>query len=147
MMMKEEKKNQSWCNGAMLKTAFRDALRKFDPRALSKNFVILVTAIGALTGAMGDVVNAYRALLVGAFGDPAKFAAAFQTGTPKAWATAFRPISETLVAATPLMFTGLAIAVSFRTSVFNIGGDGQFGVEVAGGRRCRVGGCWRGAGR
>lgn len=35
-MMKEEKKNQSWCNGAMLKTAFRDALRKFDPRALSK---------------------------------------------------------------------------------------------------------------
>ena len=31
MMMKEEKKNQSWCNGAMLKTAFRDALRKFDP--------------------------------------------------------------------------------------------------------------------
>ena len=48
MMMKEEKKNQSWCNGAMLKTAFRDALRKFDPRALSKNFVIFVTAIGAL---------------------------------------------------------------------------------------------------
>ena len=47
-MMKEEKKNQSWCNGAMLKTAFRDALRKFDPRALSKNFVIFVTAIGAL---------------------------------------------------------------------------------------------------
>lgn len=36
MMMKEEKKNQSWCNGAMLKTAFRDALRKFDPRVLSK---------------------------------------------------------------------------------------------------------------
>ena len=32
----------------MLKTAFRDALRKFDPRALSKNFVIFVTAIGAL---------------------------------------------------------------------------------------------------
>ena len=32
----------------MLKTAFRDALRKFDPRALSKNFVILVTALGAL---------------------------------------------------------------------------------------------------
>ena len=48
MMMKEEKKNQSWCNGAMLKTAFRDALRKFEPRALSKNFVIFVTAIGAL---------------------------------------------------------------------------------------------------
>ncbi len=82
--------------------------------------------IGALTGAMGDVINAYRALLLGAFGDPAKFALAFEQGTPKAWTTALRPISETLVAATPLMFTGLAIAVSFRTSVFNIGGDGQF---------------------
>ena len=41
--------------------------------------------IGALTGAMGDVINAYRALLLGAFGDPAKFALAFQQGTPKAW--------------------------------------------------------------
>ena len=46
--MREEKKNTFWCDKAMLKTAFRDALRKFDPRALSKNFVILVTALGAL---------------------------------------------------------------------------------------------------
>jgi general nucleoside transport system permease protein len=82
--------------------------------------------VGAFLGAAGDVVNAYRALIVGALGDPAKFGAALQSGTPRAWATAFRPISETLVASTPLIFTGLAIAVSFRSGVFNIGGDGQF---------------------
>jgi simple sugar transport system permease protein len=92
-----------------------------------KHVALLPTdPIGAITGAVGDVLDAYRALLVGAFGDPARFATALQGGTPKEWATAFRPISETLLAATPLMFTGLAIAVSFRSGVFNIGGDGQF---------------------
>ncbi len=34
-------------------------------------------------------------------------------------------LSGTLVAATPLLFTGLAAAVSFRAGVFNIGGEGQ----------------------
>lgn len=46
--MRTEKNNKSWCDGALLKTALLDALRKFDPRALAGNFVILVTAIGAL---------------------------------------------------------------------------------------------------
>jgi len=82
--------------------------------------------INFLTTALGNVVHAYTALLTGAFGDPARFVEALQEGTPEAWATAFRPLSETLVAATPLIFTGLAIAVSFRSGVFNIGGDGQF---------------------
>jgi simple sugar transport system permease protein len=79
-----------------------------------------------ITTALGNVVKAYSALLTGAFGDPAKFVDALKQGTPEAWATAIRPLSETLVAATPLIFTGLAIAVSFRSGVFNIGGDGQF---------------------
>jgi simple sugar transport system permease protein len=34
--------------------------------------------------------------------------------------------SNTLVAAIPLMFTGLALALGFRTGVFNIGAPGQF---------------------
>jgi simple sugar transport system permease protein len=37
-----------------------------------------------------------------------------------------KPITETLSRATPLTFTGLALAVSFKTSLFNIGGQGQF---------------------
>jgi general nucleoside transport system permease protein len=34
-------------------------------------------------------------------------------------------LSETVVAATPLAFTGLAAAVAFRMNLFNIGGEGQ----------------------
>ena len=34
--------------------------------------------------------------------------------------------ANTLVAAIPLMFTGLALALGFRTGVFNIGASGQF---------------------
>ncbi|MFN8631742.1 MAG: ABC transporter permease [Chloroflexota bacterium] len=79
-----------------------------------------------LSTAVGNVVKAYGALITGALGNPASFADAISQGTPEAWAKALRPISETLVAATPLIFTGLAIAVSFRSGVFNIGGDGQF---------------------
>ncbi|MDH4142615.1 MAG: ABC transporter permease [Chloroflexota bacterium] len=81
----------------------------------------------ALGGAIGTVVAAYGALIVGAFGEPGNYWAAIQSGgDPKAIATAIRPITETLVAATPLIFTGLAVAVAFRTSVFNIGVEGQF---------------------
>ena len=34
-------------------------------------------------------------------------------------------LSETVVSATPLAFTGLAAAVAFRMNLFNIGGEGQ----------------------
>ena len=34
-------------------------------------------------------------------------------------------LSETIVSATPLAFTGLAAAVAFRMNLFNIGGEGQ----------------------
>ena len=92
-----------------------------------KHIGLLATdPVGAVTGAVGNILDAYGALIVGAFGDPARFSTALQTGDQADWTTALRPISETLVAATPLMFTGLAIAVSFRSGVFNIGGDGQF---------------------
>ena len=92
-----------------------------------KHIGLLTTdPVGAVTGAVGNILDAYGALIVGAFGDPARFSTALQTGDQADWTTALRPISETLVAATPLMFTGLAIAVSFRSGVFNIGGDGQF---------------------
>ncbi|HEX5826639.1 MAG TPA: ABC transporter permease [Candidatus Limnocylindrales bacterium] len=81
---------------------------------------------GAIGGAIGTVFNAYSAMVLGAFGDPAKIQAALADPTPRALAAAVRPISETLVAATPLIFTGLAVAVSFRSGAFNIGVEGQF---------------------
>ena len=42
-------------------------------------------------------------------------------------------LSETLVSATPLAFTGLAAAVAFRMNLFNIGGEGQlYGGAITG---------------
>ena len=52
-------------------------------------------------------IGAYAALLQGAFGD-------------------LFSIGETLEAATPLIFTGLAVAYAFRAKMFNIGAEGQF---------------------
>jgi ABC-type uncharacterized transport system permease subunit len=41
--------------------------------------------------------------------------------------------SGTLIRATPLILTGLAVAVAFRAGVFNIGAEGQFLVGATGG--------------
>ena len=81
--------------------------------------------VGAVVGAIQGAIGAYGAMLSGAFGDPGRIATALQTGNAKDIATAIRPLSETLVATTPLVFTGLAVAISFRAGMFNIGGDGQ----------------------
>ncbi len=40
--------------------------------------------------------------------------------------TSLHGIQEVLLAATPLLFTGLAVAVAFRAGYFNIGAEGQF---------------------
>lgn len=81
--------------------------------------------VGAITGAIGGVGKAYGAMLQGAFGDPSRIATALQTGNAADIAKAIRPITETLVSTTPLIFAGLAVAISFRAGMFNIGGDGQ----------------------
>ncbi len=55
-------------------------------------------------------------------------------------------LSGTLIAATPLLFTGLCAAVAFRVGFFNIGGEGQFyigaifssGIALALGRDTQV---------
>ena len=54
-----------------------------------------------------SVIDSFRALFDGAFGSR-------------------QAIYETLVQATPLIFTGLAAAFAFRAKVWNIGGEGQF---------------------
>jgi len=61
-----------------------------------------------------SVRDAYLALLQGAVYNPNL------SGT-----AALRPISETLVNATPLILAGLAVALSFRVGLFNIGAQGQ----------------------
>jgi simple sugar transport system permease protein len=38
----------------------------------------------------------------------------------------FYPLSETIVTATPLILTGLSVALAFKSGLFNIGAQGQF---------------------
>ncbi|MGB9111598.1 MAG: ABC transporter permease [Acidimicrobiales bacterium] len=61
------------------------------------------------------VAAAYSALLEGSIFNP----------HAQGLTQAFNPISETLVAATPLMLAGLGVGLGFSTGVFNIGGQGQ----------------------
>ena len=70
--------------------------------------VLLAMVVGSLIVAVsgGDPFAAFAALWQGAFGN------AYQTG-------------ETLMRATPIIFTGLAIAYGFRSGLFNIGAEGQ----------------------
>jgi simple sugar transport system permease protein len=69
------------------------------------------------------------ALLIAATGhDVGRAAAALFSGSLGSW-YAFG--SGTLIRATPLMLTGLAVAIAFRAGVFNIGAEGQFIVGAA----------------
>jgi simple sugar transport system permease protein len=88
--------------------------------------------LGAIGGALGGVISGYGAMLTGAFGDPARIVAALETGSAADIATAIRPLTETLVAATPLILAGLAVAISFRAGMFNIGVDGQLMIGALG---------------
>lgn len=70
--------------------------------------VVLALAIGAIFIVVSNQnpLDAYRALIEGAFGGR-------------------RPIAETLVASTPMILGGLAFAIAARASMFNIGIEGQ----------------------
>jgi len=71
--------------------------------------------IAAVLGATGhDPIHTYRRLFDAAFVGSA------------AW-------TDTLVSATPLLFTGLAAAVAFRMQLFNIGAEGQLYLGAIGG--------------
>ena len=71
------------------------------------------------------VLEGYGALVTGALGSPSDYVEAFASGDIEQIKLAFRPISETILAATPLIFTGLAVALGFRSGLFNIGAEGQ----------------------
>jgi general nucleoside transport system permease protein len=75
--------------------------------------------------AFKTVGEAYGALFLGSFGDPIRIFNAILSGDGKAIAGAFNPFLESLVASTPYIFGGLALALGFRSGVFNIGAEGQ----------------------
>lgn len=78
-----------------------------------------------LAAAWTVVIRAYSALFTGSIGDPARMLAAVQKGDTLEIRRAFNPILESLVASTPYIFGGLAVALGFRAGVFNIGAEGQ----------------------
>jgi len=81
---------------------------------------------GAALGASGKAIaDAYGALFAGSLGSPIVIFDAFASGDASQIAVAFRPLSETVVATTPLIFGGLSVALGFRAGLFNIGAEGQ----------------------
>ncbi len=90
---------------------------KSQGKLIDNLFPVLVplgaTALALIVGAImllalgANPIEAYGALVEGAVGNTNAFA-------------------DTLVKATPLLFVGIGICVSFRGGVINIGGEGQF---------------------
>lgn len=77
----------------------------------------------AIAQAWDAVSAAYSALFDGAIFSPGTVAAAFHGGSV---AAIFYPISQTMSDATPLILTGLSVAIAFRCGLFNIGAAGQW---------------------
>ena len=72
----------------------------------------------AISAAWHSVAAAYSALFEGAIFNPHTIAAAFHGGSVGA---IFYPLSQTASQATPLILTGLSVALAFRAGLFNIG--------------------------
>ena len=78
-----------------------------------------------LAAAWEAAAKAYTALFTGSIGDPARMVSALQTMDPEDLRRAFNPFLESLVVTTPYIFAGLAVALGFRSGLFNIGAEGQ----------------------
>ncbi|MGZ8625568.1 MAG: ABC transporter permease [Actinomycetota bacterium] len=134
-------------DGARFKAAKR--ARRIDRYLIPALAVVLALAIGALIIVFSDgdllrswsgffnhpgetlrlswdaVYESYRALLEGAIGSPVEIGSAIGSADIEEIEAAFRPLSETLVVTTPLIFAGLAVALGFQAGLFNIGAEGQ----------------------
>lgn len=90
----------------------RTKLKRLFNRTLEALLPLLAVPVALVIGAIVLVVmkvnplEAYGALVVGAFGDVSS-------------------LTQTLVKATPLLLVGLGICIAFRGGVINIGGEGQ----------------------
>jgi len=94
------------------------------------NFGVLDILSGAssanLAGAMWSAIaTAYGSMFEGAIGNFGAIATAFASGDSAAIGQALYPISESLATTAPYVLAGLAVAVSFRCGMFNIGVEGQ----------------------
>ncbi|MBP6147926.1 MAG: ABC transporter permease [Candidatus Planktophila sp.] len=84
----------------------------------SKVLALKSSPLSMIAKAFSTAGNAYWALFRGSIFDPELAKASFIEG--------FYPLSETIVAASPLILTGLSVALAFKAGLFNIGAQGQF---------------------
>lgn len=101
----------------------REAVRRLGPAVLSvaTSLVVCFVAVG-LTRGFGVALDAFAAMLWGAFGDWPRY---LETGSASA---VLRPLGEAGTKAAILTFTGLSVAIAFRVGLFNIGAQGQMTV-------------------
>jgi len=84
-----------------------------------------------LSTALNEIFTAYQALFTGSIGDPGRIITALGSGDERAMRSALNPFLESLVQATPYIFAGLAVALGFRSGLFNIGVEGQLFIGAA----------------
>ncbi|HEX2995629.1 MAG TPA: ABC transporter permease [Anaerolineales bacterium] len=90
-------------------------------------------APGAAFKAAWEAISvAYGALFRGALGSPSTIFAALRSGDSVAIYKAIYPFTESLVASTPYILAGLAVALGFRCGLFNIGAEGQLFIGALG---------------
>ena len=94
-----------------------------DPVALHAWSVFFSAPGTALAQTWTSVSFAYSQMFEGAILNPSTVSAAFHGGSI---AAILFPLSETAAKATPLILTGLSVAIAFRTGLFNIGAAGQW---------------------
>jgi len=100
-------------NGKTQRNPGKQTLRISREQAVELSIPVVAVLLALLLGALlilfigRSPLEAYSALLQGAFGSK-------------------RDIAETLINVTPLIFTGLSVAFSFKCGLFNIGAEGQF---------------------
>jgi ABC-type uncharacterized transport system permease subunit len=128
---------------------FIDALREGNTVTVTILAILTATVVGGLLagftsqGAIhapaGDIIPqawsaaaaTYVALFEGAIINPHTVAALLQQASIGTalhdgyFAAVFNPLSETCVAATPLILAGLAVAIPYQAGMFNIGGQSQ----------------------
>lgn len=83
-------------------------MKHFAPTIRTVLTILLALLVGGIIMQLSgkDALNAYGVLLNSAFGNP-------------------RAIANTLLTATPLIFTGLATLIAFRAGIFNVGVEGS----------------------
>jgi simple sugar transport system permease protein len=94
-----------------------------DPNVLHDFNAFMAAPGRAFSAAWHSVAVAYTNLFEGAIVNPNTISAAVHGGSIGA---IFYPLSQTASQATPLILTGLAVALAFRAGLFNIGAASQW---------------------